>query len=112
PKPPPHHPPPPPSDGFTPTFLNLTGATQANDFLTFGLVDTVDDCKTMCLNVEGCAFINTYHDVNGKGGSPLLTCSLFGSCHGPDTATNVGGQSQPDGSLDFITNSDGYCKDQ
>ncbi|KAK7465000.1 hypothetical protein VKT23_006211 [Stygiomarasmius scandens] len=69
PKPPkhPHNPPPPPSDGWTPTFSNLTAATQADGFLTFGLVDTVDDCKTMCLNVEGCVFINSKN-------FPLVKC--------------------------------------
>ncbi|KAF5334158.1 hypothetical protein D9758_014813 [Tetrapyrgos nigripes] len=114
PKPPPHHPPPPPpppSDGWSQTFSNLTAATQADGFLTFGLVDTIDDCKTMCLGVDRCVFINTYHDVNGKDGSPLLTCSLYDRCQDADTATNAGGQSQPDGSIDFITNSDGFCHD-
>ncbi|EEB90923.1 hypothetical protein MPER_10807, partial [Moniliophthora perniciosa FA553] len=39
----PHHPPPPPpNDGWTKTFENYDGATQADDYLTFGLVDTVD----------------------------------------------------------------------
>lgn len=32
---------PPPSDGYTQTFSNLTGATQAGDYMTFGLVETV-----------------------------------------------------------------------
>ena len=41
PKPPPPQPPNPPSDGYTQTFSKLTGATQAGDYLTFGLVDTV-----------------------------------------------------------------------
>ena len=34
--------PPPPSDGYRQTFANLTGATQAVDYMTYGLVDTVD----------------------------------------------------------------------
>ncbi|KAJ7594083.1 hypothetical protein C8J56DRAFT_1002112 [Mycena floridula] len=109
--PPPYPPPkPPPSDGYTPTFTNITAAVQADDYITFGLTQNVADCKAMCNNVEGCAFVNTYHDVNGKDGSPLLTCSLFSKCHGPADADNKGGQSQPDGSIDFIINSDGYCK--
>lgn len=39
----PHKPPhnPPPSDGYHQTFSNLTGATQAGDYMTYGLVDTV-----------------------------------------------------------------------
>ncbi|KAG7095364.1 hypothetical protein E1B28_006123 [Marasmius oreades] len=108
----PHKPPynPPPGDGWNQTFDGYDGAIQADDYLTFGLVDTVDDCKAMCGSVEGCTFINTYHDVNGKDGSPLLTCSLFRGCHGQDQATNKGGQTQPDGSIDHIEDSAGYCK--
>ncbi|KAJ3799979.1 hypothetical protein GGU11DRAFT_870448 [Lentinula aff. detonsa] len=100
---------PPPKNGWVPTFSNLTGATQAGDYLTYGLVDTIQDCETMCLNVEGCIFINTYHDVNGKNGSPQLTCSLFSLCHDASDADNKGGQTQPDGSVDYITDSDGFC---
>ncbi|GLB44661.1 putative fruit-body specific protein a [Lyophyllum shimeji] len=106
-KPPPT---PPPSDGYTQTFANLTGATQADGYQTFGLVDTIAQCKAMCDAVQGCKFVNTYHDVNGKGGSTQLTCALFDTCYDASTATNTGGQSQPDGSINFITNSDGYCK--
>ncbi|TFK69799.1 hypothetical protein BDN72DRAFT_767578 [Pluteus cervinus] len=109
--PPPPPPTPPPSDGYHQTFSNLTGATQAADYLTFGLVDTVADCKAMCNGVTGCDFVNTYHDVNGKGGSTQLTCSLFSQCHDASDADNVGGQTQADGTVDFITNSDGFCKD-
>ena len=85
------------------------------------------DCFAMCNSVAGCGFVNSkslnnlinlhllrivaYHDVNGKGGSPDLTCSLFSSCHGVEDADNRGGQSQPDGSVDFIIDSDGFCKD-
>lgn len=73
-----------------------------------------------------------YHDVNGKvrawatffcivvdivsrnskGGSTQLTCSLFTKCHtNPADEDNFGGQTQPDGSIDFIIDSDGWCKD-
>ncbi|KAF8200363.1 hypothetical protein BJ912DRAFT_1054728 [Pholiota molesta] len=102
---------PTPTNGYTPTFMNFTGAVQASDFLTFGLVETIDDCFAMCNSVAGCGFVNTYHDVNGKDGSPDLTCSLFTDCHTEADADNFGGQSQPDGSVDFITDSDGFCKD-
>ncbi|KAG6879466.1 hypothetical protein C0992_002469 [Termitomyces sp. T32_za158] len=54
------------SDGYTQVFSNLTGATEAGDYLTYGLVDTVSDCKAMCNTVNGCTFVNTYHDVHGK----------------------------------------------
>ncbi|KAK0211347.1 hypothetical protein DFS33DRAFT_1252299 [Desarmillaria ectypa] len=100
----------PSSDGYSQTFSNYTGATQAVDYMTYGLVDTVEACKAMCDSVNGCIFVNSYHDVNGKNGSPLLTCSLFSQCHSVADSINRGGQSQPDGSIDYITNSDGYCK--
>jgi hypothetical protein len=45
-----------------------------------------------------------------QNGSPLLTCSLFTECLTASTADNCGGQTQADGSVDFIINSDGYCK--
>ncbi|PPQ74975.1 hypothetical protein CVT24_010276 [Panaeolus cyanescens] len=92
------------------TFSNFTGAVQADDYMTFGLVDTVEACLAMCDNVQGCHFANTYHDVNGKDGSPLLTCSLFQNCHDVSFATNFGGQTQPDGSLNHIEESYGWCK--
>ncbi|KAK0211350.1 hypothetical protein DFS33DRAFT_1250223 [Desarmillaria ectypa] len=110
PKPPHHQHPPPPNDGYKPVFSNYSGAVQAADYMTYGLVDTVEACKDMCDSVEGCIFINPYHDVNGKNGSPLLTCSLFSKCHTIADADNRGGQTQPDGSVDFITDSAGFCK--
>ncbi|KAG6812619.1 hypothetical protein H0H92_001838 [Tricholoma furcatifolium] len=101
----------PTEDGYTQTFYNLTGATQASDYQTYGLVDTVEDCLAMCDSVSGCNFVNAYHDVNGKGGSTQLTCSLFTLCHTSSDADNFGGQTQPDGSVDYITDSEGWCKD-
>ncbi|KAJ7064964.1 hypothetical protein C8F01DRAFT_1128939 [Mycena amicta] len=110
PPPPPHKPPPPPE--YTPTFYNLTCASQDSSFQTFGLVDTVADCEAMCDTVPGCTFVNAYHDNNdaGKGDSPLLTCSLFTQCLDASTADNCAGQGQPNGGVDFITDSGGYCK--
>ncbi|KAJ6548830.1 fruit-body specific protein A, partial [Mycena capillaripes] len=108
PPPPPHQPPPPPE--YSQTFYNLTCASQDGSYQTYGLVDTVADCEAMCDSVSGCTFFNTYHDVNGKNGSPQLTCALFTYCLDASTADNCGGQTQPDYTIDFITNSDGYCK--
>ncbi|EAU81963.1 hypothetical protein CC1G_09149 [Coprinopsis cinerea okayama7 len=110
--PPPQPPPPPPNDGYHQTFKNLTGATQSQvgDYLTFGLVDTVADCKVMCNSVPECNFANSYNDVNGKDGSTKLTCALYSKCHSDKDATNKGGQTQPDGSINYIRNSDGWCK--
>lgn len=39
--PPKNPPPPPPNNPWVQTFYNLTGATQASDYLTYGLVDTI-----------------------------------------------------------------------
>jgi len=103
-------PPPPPTGSYTQVFSGLDAAIEAPDYLTFGLVDTVSDCETMCDTVSGCEFINTYHDVNGKNGSPLLTCSLYSQYHTAAQAINTGGQTQPDGLLDFIRDSAGYDK--
>ncbi|KAJ7808804.1 hypothetical protein B0H14DRAFT_3091020 [Mycena olivaceomarginata] len=98
---PPHSPPPPPK--YAQSFYNLECAAQDDySYLTYGLVDT-----TMCDSVSGCTFINTYHDVNRK---PQLTCALFSKCLTAASADNCGGQSQPDGSINYITNSNGYCK--
>jgi len=109
PKPPPPHQPPPPPE-YSQTFYNQTCATQDGSYMTFGLVDTVADCQAMCDSVAGCTFVNSYHDVNGKDGSTQLTCSLFSTCLTAASNDNCGGQTQSDGSVDFITNSDGYCK--
>ena len=53
---------------------------------------------------------SAYYDINGKDASPLLTCSLFSYCHTAADADNRGGQTEPDGSVDYIIDSDGYCK--
>ncbi|KAJ3801890.1 hypothetical protein GGU11DRAFT_137480 [Lentinula aff. detonsa] len=98
-----------PTPSYYTVFSGLTGAINGPGYLTYGLVDTVDDCEAMCNSVSGCVFVNAYHDVNGKNGSPLLTCSLYSEVDGADQATNYGGQLQPDGSYDYVTDSDGYA---
>ncbi|THV04986.1 hypothetical protein K435DRAFT_150244 [Dendrothele bispora CBS 962.96] len=113
--PPPKYPygvPPPPKggDSWVQVFYGLDGAIEGDDYLTYGLVDTVDDCKLMCTYVDRCSFINTYHDVYGKNGSPLLTCALFSGVHGSEDAINKGGQTQPGGSINFITDGAGYYR--
>ncbi|KXN92432.1 hypothetical protein AN958_07991 [Leucoagaricus sp. SymC.cos] len=95
---------------YTLTFTNQTGAVQGTDFITFGLFETTDECTAFCDSVSTCGFANSYNDNNGKGGSPLLTCSLYVGCHDVADLTNTGGQTQPDGTVNFITNSDGWCK--
>ncbi|KAF8347187.1 fruit-body specific protein A, partial [Amanita rubescens] len=95
---------------FYPTFYNLDAATEAPDYITYKLVATTPDCLAACDAVSGCNFVNIYNDVNGKNGSTLLTCSMYKDCHYADTATNKGGQTQPDGQVDYITNSDGWCQ--
>ncbi|KAJ7088662.1 hypothetical protein C8R44DRAFT_686866 [Mycena epipterygia] len=109
PPPPPHSPPPPPE--YSQTFYNLTCAAQDGSYQTFGLVDTVADCQAMCDTVAGCIFVNAYHDNNSAAkDTTQLTCSLFTQCLSATSADNCAGQTQPDGSVDFITDSAGYCK--
>ncbi|KAK0482720.1 hypothetical protein IW261DRAFT_1469440 [Armillaria novae-zelandiae] len=106
-----HTKPPNSDDHYTEVFSNYSGAVQSDgDYQTYGLVDTVQGCMDMCDSVAGCTFINTYHDVNGKDGSTRLTCALFSKCHTTADADNRGGQTQPNGSVDYITDSAGYCK--
>ncbi|THU81339.1 hypothetical protein K435DRAFT_972389 [Dendrothele bispora CBS 962.96] len=94
---------------FEVVFRNLTAAINAPGFLTFTLVDTVADCESFCNSVEGCVFLNAFNDVNGKN-TTLLTCSVYDTCHNATEATNVGGQTEPDGSVNFIRNSTAECK--
>ncbi|KAJ7089134.1 hypothetical protein C8R44DRAFT_720537 [Mycena epipterygia] len=109
--PPPHNAPPPPPPEYSQTFYNLACAAQDGSYQTYGLVDTVADCQVMCDSVAGCTFVNSYHDNNSAAkNSTQLTCSLFTTCLTAAAADNCAGQPQPDGSLDYITNSDGYCK--
>ncbi|KAJ7461106.1 hypothetical protein FB451DRAFT_1268972 [Mycena latifolia] len=93
-------------EGYSQTFYGLTCAAQDDSYLTYGLVDTVNDCIAMCDSVSGYIFFNTYHDVDGKYGSTQLTCALFKYRPTAASAMNCGGQTQPDGSVDYITNSD------
>ncbi|KAF8622790.1 hypothetical protein AX15_006720 [Amanita polypyramis BW_CC] len=100
-----------PVDSYYETFHNLTGAIQASDYLTYDLVETIADCQTKCDSTTGCGFVNTYLNANGKqNGSSLLTCALFKNCHDSLDANNYGGQVQPDGGLNYIANSDGWCQ--
>ncbi|KAK2462504.1 hypothetical protein APHAL10511_005474 [Amanita phalloides] len=89
-------------DGYKQNFRNLNDAIEAPDYLTYILVSTLDECLAKCDSIKGCKFANTYNDVHGKNGSPLITCSLYKHCHGAEDATNGGGQTQPDGSVDYI----------
>ncbi|KAJ6548734.1 hypothetical protein B0H19DRAFT_1161851 [Mycena capillaripes] len=88
-------------NGYSQTFYNLTCASQDGSYQTYGLVDTVADCEAMCDSVSGCTFFNR---------NPQLTCALFTYCLDASTADNCGGQTQPDYTIDYIRNSDGYCK--
>ncbi|KAF8148329.1 hypothetical protein K438DRAFT_1625614 [Mycena galopus ATCC 62051] len=105
---PPHGPPPPPE--YTQCFYNLECAAEDDSYITYGLVDTVADCEAMCRSVSGCTFMNRECIPFNFNGSPQLTCALFSKCLTESCATNCGGQSQSDGTTDYITNSEGYCK--
>ncbi|KAE9382512.1 hypothetical protein BT96DRAFT_1027621 [Gymnopus androsaceus JB14] len=102
--------------GYTETFSSLSCATQASDYITCGLVDTVADCTTMCNSVSGCIFFNIYYDYNSNskgnynGNSTQLTCSLFQDKHTSSDADNCGNQPQSNGGVDTIENSCGWYK--
>ncbi|KAJ3931232.1 MAG: hypothetical protein NXY57DRAFT_1039351 [Lentinula lateritia] len=106
---------PTPSPSTTPTptyvtvFSGLDASVQGSGYITYGLVDSVSDCETFCNTVSNCIFFNSYYDVNGKDVSPKLTCSLYSVVHTAADATNTGGQTEPDGSVDYISDSSGYA---
>ncbi|PWN93078.1 hypothetical protein FA10DRAFT_282748 [Acaromyces ingoldii] len=102
------------------TGKKVGAATQDNDnYLTYGLTDTIEECLELCDQVNGCVFVNTYHDqydgsyddlpesAQKKYDPSKLTCALFKACEDPDKANdNWGGQNDPN----YITESNGYCK--
>ncbi|KAF8178826.1 hypothetical protein K438DRAFT_1843734 [Mycena galopus ATCC 62051] len=96
------------TDCFTTAFENLTASIQGDDFLTFTLVDTVEECVDFCACVSGgCQFANLYFD-NAKN-TTMLTCAAYTGCHNATDATNTGGQTLPGGGVSTVTNSSGYC---
>nr|GAT57030.1 predicted protein [Mycena chlorophos] len=98
--------------GYTEVFCDLSCASQDDSYLTYGLVDTIEECECMCDSVSGCVFFNTYHDNNadGKGDSTELTCALFSKRLDESSAINCGDQPQANGGVDCITDSEGYSK--
>ncbi|KAJ3812463.1 hypothetical protein F5876DRAFT_63947 [Lentinula aff. lateritia] len=100
---------PTPIPSYTTEFSGLDGSIEGSGYITYGLVDTNTDCETFCNSVSNCIFFNSYYDVHGKDESPKLTCSLYSVTHTAADATNKGGQTQPDGFVDYISNSSGYA---
>ncbi|KAJ6615048.1 hypothetical protein B0H10DRAFT_106951 [Mycena sp. CBHHK59/15] len=47
-------------------FENLAASIQGDDYLTYVLTDTVDECVSFCACQTGCAFVNTYFDNDAK----------------------------------------------
>jgi len=93
---------------YTIVFTGFNGAVQAGDYITYTLVDTVEECLEFCCTIEGCVFANPHFEIVSKNVTQL-TCSVFSECHTAAQADNVGGQKQPDGILSTITDSAGYC---
>ncbi|SJK98126.1 uncharacterized protein ARMOST_01386 [Armillaria ostoyae] len=91
-------------------FSNHTGAVRASDYQTYTLVDSVQECLNQCDAINGCLFVNVYHDVNSVYTGDQMTCAIYTDCHTLSEADNYGGQVQSDGTVDYITNSAGYCK--
>ncbi|CAO1614610.1 unnamed protein product [Parajaminaea phylloscopi] len=86
-------------------------AVVANEYLTYGLADTPEQCLSICDEVDGCVFVNSYLDVEEDDKadprhSGKYTCALYSACEGVDKGTNWGGQNDPN----YITDSTGWCK--
>ncbi|KAJ7063739.1 hypothetical protein C8F01DRAFT_1251263 [Mycena amicta] len=94
---------------FTTAFTNLNASIHGDDYLSYILTDTVQECIDFCAcRPDGCGFANPYYDNNAKD-TTMLTCAYYAGCHTAADATNFGGQSEPDGSLSTVSNSSGYC---
>ncbi|KAJ7164273.1 hypothetical protein C8R46DRAFT_1099164 [Mycena filopes] len=94
---------------FTTAFENLNASIHADDYLSYILTDTVQECIDFCAcRPGGCGFANPYYDNNAKN-TTMLTCAYYAGCHSAADATNTGGQSEPNGGLSAISNSSGYC---
>ncbi|KAF7324643.1 hypothetical protein MKEN_00505800 [Mycena kentingensis (nom. inval.)] len=97
--PPPTFPPKLPGSYFY-TYQNLTCAAEGCEtYMTFGMVESIIDCVSMCDSVPGCIWANSYYDVNSSksrapNGDILLTCSLFNVLKTQADATNCGRQQQ------------------
>ncbi|KAJ7755800.1 hypothetical protein B0H16DRAFT_1827657 [Mycena metata] len=97
------------SPPYTRAFYNLDCGCEDGSYLTYGLVEVVEDCQAMCDSISGCIFYNTYHDVYAKG-YQQYTCTLYKKVLTVSSAKYCGGQHQSDGSINHITNSEGYYK--
>ncbi|KAF7374022.1 Fruit-body specific protein a [Mycena sanguinolenta] len=93
----------------TVAFQNLNASIQGDDFLTFTLTETVEECLDFCACLPGgqCGFANPNFD-NAKN-TTMLTCAVYAGCHTAADATNTGGQSLPGGGVSTVTNSSGFC---
>ncbi|KAJ7100686.1 hypothetical protein B0H15DRAFT_927357 [Mycena belliarum] len=92
--------PPETPDGYTNQYANKTCASETwpiENYLTFGIVESIQGCADMCDKVVKCIFFNSYHDVNagaGKAYTTKLTCALFAVVVPAANATNCGNQQQ------------------
>lgn len=81
------------------------------DYLTYGLADTPEQCLQACTDTAGCVFVNSYLDVEDDDTddprhSGKYTCALYKGCKGVEQARNFGGQNDPN----LIRESNGYCR--
>ncbi|KAJ7269080.1 hypothetical protein C8J57DRAFT_329927 [Mycena rebaudengoi] len=93
----------------TVAFKNLNASIHGDDFLTFTLTETVEECLDFCACLPGgqCGFANPNFD-NAKN-TTMLTCAVYAGCHTVADATNTGGQSLPGGGVSTVTKSSGFC---
>ncbi|KAJ7122434.1 hypothetical protein C8R44DRAFT_786167 [Mycena epipterygia] len=105
--------------GYEYQFTNLTCASDRGStepYLTFVIVEDMNECADKCDSVSKCIFANSYYDVNagdGKNNTEKLTCSLFSKVLNAASATNCGDQQQqdPPNGRTYITDSYGFSKD-
>ena len=88
-----------PTTGYYAGKAGTGAATIDNEnYLTYGLVDSVQDCIAICNSINNCNFINVYQelesDVKDSYSPGKLTCAAFKACSGTEKATNYGGQSE------------------
>ncbi|KAF8140732.1 hypothetical protein K438DRAFT_1995720 [Mycena galopus ATCC 62051] len=100
--------PPPPPPGYSYGYYDLNCATEEwppQDYITYGIVDGLQSCATMCSNILDCVFANCYHDNNASKNTTLFTCAMFTVVTSIANATNCGNQNQGTGALTSISDS-------
>ncbi|TFK60273.1 hypothetical protein BDN72DRAFT_850675 [Pluteus cervinus] len=86
-------------------------AIEGAGFLTFELVDSLQECFDFCDGIDGCVFVNAFDEFNDPNSpQPAHKCSAYSQVHGAEDKTNFGGQLlDPALGLTFIQDSVGFA---